>query len=146
MGNIFVMEKLIIRKYEQKDEFEVIRLWELCNLIVPQNNPKLDIDSKVNFQPDLFFVGLFQKKLIATIMVGYEGHRGWINYLLVHPDYQRRGFGTQLMDYASIKLSNMGCQKINVQVRKLNRSVIQFYKNLGFKDDKVVSYGKRIKS
>ena len=139
------MEKLIIRTYEQKDEIEVIKLWEICNLIVPQNDPKLDINSKVSFQPDLFSVGLFQKKLIATIMVGYDGHRGWINYLVVHPDYQRRGFGRQLMNYATITLSNRGCQKINVQVRESNRSVIQFYKNLGFTDDKVVSYGKRIK-
>ena len=138
------MEKLNIRTYEQKDEIEVINLWELCNLIVPQNDPKLEINSKVNFQPDLFYVGLFQKKLIASIMVGYEGHRGWINYLVVHPDYQRRGFGRQLMKYATNILSNMGCQKINIQVRESNRSVIQFYKKLGFTDDEVLSYGKRI--
>jgi len=130
--------------FEQKDEIEVINLWELCNLIVPQNDPKLEINSKVNFQPDLFYVGFFQKKLISTIMVGYEGHRGWINYLVVHPNYQRRGVGRQLMDYATITLSKMGCQKINVQVRESNLSVIQFYRNLGFTDDKVISYGKRI--
>jgi ribosomal protein S18 acetylase RimI-like enzyme len=138
------MEKLIIRVYEQKDEIDVIKLWKICNLIVPQNDPKLEIISKINFQPDLFFVGLYNKKLIATIMVGYEGHRGWINYLVVHPDYQRRGFGTQLMDYASKILSNMGCQKINIQVRKSNRPVIQFYKKLGYVYDEVISFGKRI--
>jgi ribosomal protein S18 acetylase RimI-like enzyme len=138
------MEKLIIRTYEQKDENDVIKLWRLSNLIVPQNDPKLDIKSKINFQPDLFFVGLLKNKLMATIMVGYEGHRGWINYLVVHPDYQRRGFGKQLMDHATMILSKMGCQKINVQVRESNRSVIQFYKNLGFTDDKVKSFGKRI--
>jgi len=138
------MEKIKIKTFEQKDEIEVINLWELCNLIVPQNDPKLEINSKVNFQPDLLYVGFFQKKLIASIMVGYEGHRGWINYLVVHPDYQRRGFGRQLMDYATITLSKMGCQKINVQVRESNLSVIQFYRNLGFTDDKVISYGKRI--
>ena len=134
------MEKLIIRVYEKKDENEVIKLWKICNLIVPKNDPKLEINSKVSFQPDLFFVGLFQKKLISTIMVGYEGHRGWINYL----DYQRRGFGRQLMKYATNILLNMGCQKINIQVRESNRSVIQFYKKLGFTDDEVLSYGKRI--
>jgi ribosomal protein S18 acetylase RimI-like enzyme len=138
------MEKLNIRVYKQKDEIEVIKLWKICNLIVPQNDPKLDINSKVNFQPDLFFVGFYQKNLIATIMIGYEGHRGWINYLVVHPDYQRRGFGKQLMDYATITLSKLGCQKINIQVRKSNKSVIQFYKKLGYIDDKVLSYGKRI--
>jgi len=138
------MEKLFIRIYEQKDEDVVIELWKICNLIVPKNDPKLEINSKINFQPYLFFVGLLQKKLISTIMVGYEGHRGWINYLVVHPDYQRRGFGRQLMKYATNILSNMGCQKINIQVRESNRSVIQFYKKLGFTDDEVLSYGKRI--
>jgi len=138
------MEKLFIRIYEKKDENEVIELWKICNLIVPKNDPNLEINSKVNFQPDLFFIGLLQKKLISTIMVGYEGHRGWINYLVVHPNYQRKGFGRQLMDYATKILSNMGCQKINIQVRESNRSVIQFYKKLGFTDDKVLSYGKRI--
>ncbi len=138
------MEKLIIRVYEKKDENEVIKLWKICNLIVPKNDPKLEINSKVSFQPDLFFVGVFQKKLISTIMVGYEGHRGWINYLVVHPDYQRRWFGRQLMKYATNILSNMDCQKINIQVRESNRSVIQFYKKLGFTDDEVLSYGKRI--
>jgi len=139
------MEKLIIRVYDQKDEIEVIKLWKICNIIVPQNDPKLEINSKLNFQPDLFFVGLYKKKLIATIMIGYEGHRGWINYLVVHPDFQRRGFGTKLMDYATKTLSKMGCRKINIQVRKSNIPVIQFYKKLGFIDDEVINYGKRIK-
>jgi ribosomal protein S18 acetylase RimI-like enzyme len=138
------MVKLFIRVYEKKDEIEVIKLWKNCNMIVPRNDPKLEINSKVNYQPDLFFVGLYKKKLIATIMVGYEGHRGWINYLVVHPDYQRRGFGKQLMNHATKILSKMGCQKINIQIRKSNKPVIQFYKKLGFEDDKVISYGKRI--
>ena len=55
------MEKLIIRVYKQKDEIEVIKLWKICNLIAPQNDPKLEINSKVNFQPDLFFVGLYKR-------------------------------------------------------------------------------------
>ena len=138
------MDKLFIKTYEQKDENEVIKLWKLCNLIVPQNDPKLDISSKVNFQPDLFFVGLSKDVLIATVMIGYEGHRGWINYLAVHPDYRRKGFGRQLMNYSTITLLKRGCPKINVQVRVSNKSVIKFYKNLGFTDDKVKSYGKRI--
>lgn len=140
-----IMKKLIIRTFKQKDENEVIKLWQKCYLIVPQNDPKLEIISKMNFQPDLFFVGLINKKIIASIMVGYEGHRGWINYLAVHPYYQRKGFGRQLMEYATEILSNMNCQKINVQIRESNIDTIEFYKKLGYMDDKVISYGKRIK-
>jgi len=116
----------------------------MSNLIIPKNNPLRDIDEKIRFQPDLFLVGLLDKKLIGTIMVGYEGHRGWVNYLAIHQEFRGRGFGVKLMDYATEILTNMGCQKINVQIRKTNNSVIEFYKKLGFIDDEVISYGKRI--
>jgi len=139
------MEKFIARSYRKKDEKQVIQLWKMSNLIIPKNNPLRDIDEKIRFQPDLFLVGLLDKKLIGTIMVGYEGHRGWINYLAIHHEFRGRGFGIKLMDYATEILTNMGCQKINVQIRKTNYSVIEFYKKLGFIDDEVISYGKRIK-
>jgi ribosomal protein S18 acetylase RimI-like enzyme len=139
------MDKLIIRTYENKDKNEVIKLWQDCNLIFSKNDPEIEITSKINFQPDLFFVGLLNKKLIASIMVGYEGHRGWINYLAVNPKYQRRGFGRKLMDYATRILSDLHCQKINVQVRESNIDTIEFYKKLGYKNDKVISFGKRMK-
>ena len=139
------MTKFIVRSYRKKDEKQVIQLWKTSNLIIPKNNPLRDIDEKIRFQPDLFLVGLLDKKLIGTIMVGYEGHRGWINYLAIHQEFRGKGFGVKLMDYATEILTNMGCQKINVQIRKTNNSVIEFYKKLGFTDDEVISYGKRIK-
>jgi ribosomal protein S18 acetylase RimI-like enzyme len=139
------MESLIVRKYTCQDEKAVIQLWKDCKLLVPQNNPKIDIEEKMNFQPDLFFVGTVNEKIIASIMVGYDGHRGWINYLAVHPLYQRKGFGTQLMNIAREKLLNLGCQKINVQVRNTNLSIVKFYKSNGFMDDDVIGLGKRIK-
>ena len=138
------MTKFIVRSYRKKDEKQVIQLWKMSNLIIPKNNPLRDIDEKIRFQPDLFLVGLLDKKLIGTIMVGYEGHRGWINYLAIHQEFRGKGFGVKLMDYATEILTNMGCQKINVQIRKTNNSVIEFYKKLGFTDDEVISYGKRI--
>ncbi|OYT29858.1 GNAT family acetyltransferase [Thermoplasmatales archaeon ex4572_165] len=138
------MTNFIVRSYIKKDEKQVIQLWKMSNLIIPKNNPLRDIDEKIRFQPDLFLVGLLDKKLIGTIMVGYEGHRGWINYLAIHQEFRGKGFGVKLMDYATEILTNMGCQKINVQIRKTNNSVIEFYKKLGFTDDEVISYGKRI--
>ena len=79
-------------------------------------------------------------------MVGYEGHRGWINYLAVHPRFQRNGFGSRLMDFATEKLLDFNCQKINVRVRNTNLAVISFYKSNGFKEDNVIGLGKRIRS
>jgi ribosomal protein S18 acetylase RimI-like enzyme len=77
-------------------------------------------------------------------MAGYEGHRGWINYLAVHPSYQRNGIGRHMMDEAEIRLQDVGCPKINLQVRSTNSGVIEFYKRIGYKIDEVVSLGKRL--
>jgi ribosomal protein S18 acetylase RimI-like enzyme len=92
----------------------------------------------------MFFVGLLDERLIASVMAGYDGHRGWINYLAVHPDYQRSGFGRMMMQKAEESLRAAGCPKINLQVRSSNVAVIEFYKTLGFKADDVVSLGKRL--
>ena len=77
-------------------------------------------------------------------MVGYEGHRGWINYLAVHPDFQRQGLATRLMAEAESILSELGCPKINLQIRKSNHSVRSFYESIGFVEDDVLSMGRRL--
>ncbi|MBD3287607.1 GNAT family acetyltransferase [candidate division KSB1 bacterium] len=135
---------LKIRRFRQDDEQEVIRLWRDCGLLVPQNHPKHDIIRKIATSPDLFFVGTLSNKLIATVMAGYDGHRGWINYLAVSPHYRKRGLGRQMMEFAEKELLKIGCPKINLQVRQNNLDVIRFYRAIGYKDDHVVSLGKRL--
>jgi len=134
-----------IVRYRRKFQDAVVGLWRKCNLIVPQNDPVEDIKRKLDFQPDLFFVGLLDGRLIGSIMVGYEGHRGWMNYLAVTPEYQRRGYGGKLVQKAIDELKRIRCLKLNLQVRRNNTSVIDFYKHLGFKEDDVVNLGKRLK-
>jgi ribosomal protein S18 acetylase RimI-like enzyme len=133
-----------IRPFDPVDEEDVVRLWEKCGLAVPWNDPHRDIDRKLRVQPELFLVGLVEGKIVATAMAGYEGHRGWVNYLAVHPDRQRDGIGRLMMDAVEERLRALGCPKINVQVRRSNRGVIDFYKSVGFADDDVVSLGKRL--
>jgi ribosomal protein S18 acetylase RimI-like enzyme len=77
-------------------------------------------------------------------MGGYDGHRGWINYLAVHPDFQAQGFAQQIMDFLESALRKIGCPKINLQIRAGNDKVILIYQKLGFTDDRVVSMGKRL--
>jgi ribosomal protein S18 acetylase RimI-like enzyme len=77
-------------------------------------------------------------------MIGYEGHRGWMNYLAVLPEYQKRGYGRKLVERSIGELKKLGCLKLNVQVRESNSGVIEFYRRLGFKDDNVVSLGLRL--
>jgi ribosomal protein S18 acetylase RimI-like enzyme len=82
-----------IRLYEEKDRVAVIALWKQCGLLAPQNDPHKDIDRKLKVGADLFLVGVVDNDVVATVMGGYEGHRGWINYLAVSPSHQRKGYG-----------------------------------------------------
>ncbi len=132
-------------RYNPKYQEAVVDLWNKCGLVVPSNDPIEDIQKKLDFQPQLFFIALLDDQLIGSVMVGYEGHRGWLNYLAVSPEHQRRGFGKKLVEKAVDELKKLGCLKVNVQVRRKNASTVEFYKHLGFKDDEVVSLGMRLK-
>jgi len=138
------MKSFIIRSYTVADESAVITLWHACNLVVPWNDPIKDIRAKIKVQPDWFLVGVLENRIISTIMIGYEGHRGWINYLAVSPDFQRKGIGTRMMNEAEHMLKAIGCPKINLQIRTHNTAVISFYRSLGYSPDDVVSMGKRL--
>jgi ribosomal protein S18 acetylase RimI-like enzyme len=133
-----------IRSYQTSDEAAVIDLWQRCNLVVPQNEPRKDIATKLAVQDNLFFVGTVSSHVVATVMAGYDGHRGWIYYLAVDPDYQRQQIGRRMMETAESALQKRGCPKINLQVRASNRTVIAFYKRLGFINDDVIGLGKRL--
>jgi ribosomal protein S18 acetylase RimI-like enzyme len=135
---------LIIRQYEEKDQLTVMTLWQKCNLTRPWNNPERDIARKLRVNRELFLVGLINGKVIATIMGGYEGHRGWINYLAVDQDYRKNGLGKQLMSELEKTLQAIGCPKVNLQVRADNKEALAFYENLGYDRDDVVSFGKRL--
>lgn len=135
---------LKIRTYEHADLDDVIHVWEECGLLRSLNNPKLDIQRKVNTQKNLFFVGVLASKIIATAMFGYEGHRGWLNYFAVLPQFQKRGFGKQLLEFGEIKLIDIGCPKLNLQIRTNNKQAINFYKAVGYTEDEAISFGKRL--
>jgi ribosomal protein S18 acetylase RimI-like enzyme len=133
-----------IRPYEPGDEDAVIALWDRCGLLRPWNDPRKDIQRKLAVRPDLFLVGVIDGAIVATAMAGYEGHRGWINYLGVCPGEQRKGLGRAMMQAAEQRLRDCGCPKINLQVRTSNQQAIAFYQSIGFTIDDVVSLGKRL--
>ena len=134
-----------IIRYDPQYEEAVVDLWRKCDLIIPQNDPHEDIWRKHDFQPRLFFVAFLDGELVGSVMAGYDGHRGWINYLAVLPKCRGRGYGRKLMERAVEELTKMGCPKVNLQVRETNLSVVEFYRHLGFKDDHVISLGKRLR-
>lgn len=135
---------LTTRPFCSDDEPAVIELWTRCGLVKPQNDPRKDIQRKSKVRPDLFLVGVLDGQIVASVMIGYEGHRGWINYLAVSPDHQKRGFGRHMMAEAERLLRAEGCPKINLQVRTSNSAVLAFYRAIGFLPDDVVSFGRRL--
>ncbi len=112
-----------VRPYNLSDQPAVIQLWTSCGLVVSWNDPRRDIRRKLKVEPEMFLVGILDDQLVATVMAGYEGHRGWINYLAVHPDHRHNGIGRRMMEEAEVRLRAAGCPKINLQVRRTNAGV-----------------------
>jgi len=135
---------LKIRPFADADEAAVIDLWQRSDLTVPWNDPARDIERKRHVQPELFLVGTLDEVVVATAMGGYDGHRGWVNYLAVDPDQRFLGYGQQIMNELEKRLLLSDCPKLNLQVRSSNETAIAFYESIGYKLDDVVSMGKRL--
>ena len=135
-----------IRPFHTDDCKAVLDLWTRCGLVVPWNDPARDIRRKLAVNPEWFLVGELDERVVATCMAGYEGHRGWVNYLAVDPALRRRSIATQIMTAAERLLKASGCPKINLQVRTSNPEAIGFYKKLGYRVDDVISLGKRLET
>lgn len=138
-------EPVEIRPFDADDTESVVALWESCGLVRPWNDPRLDIARKLTVQPELFLVATEPDgRLVAAGMAGFDGHRGWVNYLAVEPSLQGGGLGRRFMSEFEERLAAMGCPKINLQVRAGNERVIGFYESLGYAPDHAVSLGKRL--
>lgn len=139
-----MMARMRIREFVELDTEEVVALWRAAGLVRPWNDPHRDITRKLAVQRDLFLVGEVDGVVVATAMAGYDGHRGWINYLAVEPAHQGRGYGRLLMAEVEARLTAVGCPKLNLQVRSDNTDALSFYAALGYSVDAAVSLGKRL--
>ena len=150
-----------IRPFRTEDTDAVVALWESCGLVRPWNDPRRDIARKLTVQPEHFLVAepdatdgddtdthtdtdTAEAGVVAAGMAGFDGHRGWVNYLAVRPDLQGSGLGRTLMAEFERLLTDLGCPKLNLQVRAGNEQVLGFYASLGYTDDRTVSLGKRL--
>ena len=133
-----------IKPYHPDNQQAVINLWQACDLVVSWNDPIKDIERKMRVDPDLFLIAELSGEIVATVMGGYEGHRGWINYLAVSPDHQRKGYARAMMQQVEVLIQAKGCPKINLQVRGTNTNVIKFYQAIGYDVENVVGLGKRL--
>lgn len=133
-----------IRAFRPADEPAVVRLWAECGLTRPWNDPHKDVLRKLSVQPELFLVGRVDGAIVASVMAGFDGHRGWANYLAVAERYRRRGFGRALMQRVEKDLEALGCPKLNIQIRAANGAVVAFYEKLGYARDETIVLGKRL--
>jgi len=135
---------MIVREFKVQDTDQVIALWQECELTRPWNNPLLDIERKQQQGDSLFLVGELDKQLMASVMGGYDGHRGWMYYLAISPKHRRCGYASELISHLEQKLIALGCPKLNLQIRKDNIAVQEYYHAIGFTEDAAVSMGKRL--
>jgi len=134
----------VVRDFQPEDSDEVVALWDACGLIRPWNNPHADILRKLTDGNGAFWVATSADVVIASVMIGYDGHRGSINYLAVASAWQRTGIGARLMRQAEAFLLDKGCPKVNLCIRKDNEAVCAFYNQLGYAVDDVHLFGKRL--
>ena len=137
-------ESLTYRDFMADDTESVVGLWHACGLTRPWNDPQKDIARKLTDRNGAFWVVEDAGDIIATVMIGYDGHRGTINYLAVTPAAQERGIGRELMRRAEAYLIDLGCPKVSFCVRKDNLPVLSFYDRLGYEIDDVHFLGKRL--
>ncbi|KFX05961.1 acetyltransferase [Pectobacterium betavasculorum] len=133
-----------IRIFRQDDFEAVITLWERCDLLRPWNDPEMDIERKLNHDPDLFLVAEVNGEIVGSVMGGYDGHRGSAYYLGVHPDFRGRGIANALISRLEKKLIARGCPKLNLMVREDNDAVIGMYEKLDYEIVDCILLGKRL--
>ncbi len=140
---------MVIRPVTNRDADVVIALWsvvfpEYDDPTRPQRDPRASIARKLAFGDGLFWLAEQESRVIATVMAGYDGHRGWIYSLGVHPSVRRAGVGRALVAEAERALAAVGCPKINLQVLTSKESAQAFWRAVGYDPDAVTSFGKRL--
>jgi len=124
--------ELVVRPLEPGEEEAVIALWTACGLTRPWNDPKADIAFARGKQTSEVLVGLVDGRIVASAMVGHDGHRGTMYYVGVDPALQKSGYGRVMVEAAEAWLKARGVWKANLLVRKGNERVLGFYDQLGY--------------
>ena len=118
---------MTLRAFRAADQAQVIALWHACGLTRPWNDPAKDIARKRSVQPELFLVIEDAGRIVASAMFGFDGHRGWVNYLAVAPAWRRRGLARRLMAEGESRLTALGCPKLSLQERHDRRQLAALF-------------------
>ena len=131
----------MFREASPVDRDQVIALWQACGLTREWNNSVRDFDFALACTTSTILVHEIGAQIVATVMVGHDGHRGAIYYLAVAPEHQKEGFGRTAMNAAEDYLKEHGVWKINLMIRNENAAVQGFYKAIGYQTNAVISMG-----
>lgn len=143
MNDIHPFEILEYNNVKHRDQ--VVALWkDTFGYRTARNDPVFVIDQKIAMLDGLFFVAAHKQGIVGTVMAGYDGHRGWIYALAVHPGHRNRGIASLLLSHAERRLASLGCVKINLQILKGNADVQRFYRANGYALEDRISMGKEI--
>lgn len=137
------VDGVVVRDVREADRSSVVELWTACDLVRPWNDPQADIQ-RARRDGGWVLVALVDDALVGTVMVGDDGHRGWLNYLAVSAAHRRRGVGRLLVEVAEARLAAQGCPKVNLQIRDEHAAAADFYEAVGFELEDVISMGKRL--
>ncbi len=132
-----------VRPFDERDRSGVVGIWAVTFADDPPwNEPNAVIDTKLRVQPELFLVYELDGSVVGTVVAGFDGFRGWIHHVAVHPEHQGAGIAWQLIEAAESGLRDLGCRKVNLQVRIENTEARNKYLKMGFSEEQRISMGK----
>jgi ribosomal protein S18 acetylase RimI-like enzyme len=123
---------LAIRAASETDEADVTALWHNCNLTASYNDPATDFRFARGKPSSDVLVAVERGEIVGSVMVGHDGHRGWLYYVAVAPQHQKKGIGRALVKAAEQWLSECGVPKVHLMVRETNTAVVEFYAHIGY--------------
>jgi ribosomal protein S18 acetylase RimI-like enzyme len=133
---------LTIAPIDDGDVADVIALWQRCGLTRPWNDPASDIALARKGENAAMLAGRDDSGIVASVLVGHDGHRGWVYYVAVDPDCRHKGYGRVIMDAAEHWLRLRGIEKLQLMVRPDNSQVQAFYQSLGYLEQERIIYAK----
>jgi ribosomal protein S18 acetylase RimI-like enzyme len=133
---------LTVKPIEDSDIAEVIALWRRCGSTRPWNDPAADIALARKENNATVLLGRSDGALVASVLVGHDGHRGWVYYVTVDPDLRFKGYGRAIMASAEDWLRGRGIDKLQLMVRGDNAEVHAFYQSLGYFEQERVVFAK----
>lgn len=133
---------LTIAPIEERDVADVITVWRRAGLVRDWNDPTDDIALARRDTNATVLLGRLDGKPAASVLVGHDGHRGWVYYVSVDPDYRGKGYGREIMRAAEDWLRARGIQKLQLMVRGDNAQVHAFYELIGYYDQKRTTFAR----